>query len=84
MFQSGESANEIIKKKGLRQVSNSDQIAKMVQTVLEKNPDQVSAYLGGKEGLINWLFGQVMRSAKGKANPQVVREELNKQLTERA
>jgi aspartyl-tRNA(Asn)/glutamyl-tRNA(Gln) amidotransferase subunit B len=40
----------------------------------------VAEYLSGKEGLINWLFGQVMRSAKGKANPQVVREELSKQL----
>jgi aspartyl-tRNA(Asn)/glutamyl-tRNA(Gln) amidotransferase subunit B len=80
MLQSGESAGEIVEAKGLRQVSDSDQISEMVKSVLDANPDQVAGYLGGKEGLINWLFGQVMRGAKGKANPQVVREELNRQL----
>ena len=80
MFHSGKSAREIIEAKGLRQVSDSGQIATMVQGVLDENPEQVAGYLDGKEGLINWLFGQVMRGAKGKANPQVVREELGKQL----
>jgi aspartyl-tRNA(Asn)/glutamyl-tRNA(Gln) amidotransferase subunit B len=80
MLQSGKSASQIIETKGLRQLSNSDQIAGMVKVVLDENPEQVAEYLGGKEGLINWLFGQVMRSTKGKANPQVVREELKKQL----
>jgi len=80
MLHSGKSAREIIKAKGLRQVSDSGQIAVMVQGVLDENPEQVAGYLDGKEGLINWLFGQVMRGAKGKANPQVVREELGKQL----
>jgi aspartyl-tRNA(Asn)/glutamyl-tRNA(Gln) amidotransferase subunit B len=80
MLQSGSSARQIIESKGLRQVSDSDQIAQMVQDVLDENPQQVAEYLSGKEGLINWLFGQVMRAAKGKANPQVVREALSKQL----
>jgi aspartyl-tRNA(Asn)/glutamyl-tRNA(Gln) amidotransferase subunit B len=80
MLQSGQSAREIVESKGLRQVSDSDQIAAMVHSVLDANPEQVAGYLSGKEGLINWLFGQVMRAAKGKANPQVVREELNSQL----
>ena len=80
MLQSGSSARQIIESRGLRQVSDSDQIARMVQDILDENPQQVTEYLSGKEGLINWLFGQVMRSAKGKANPQVVREELSKQL----
>ena len=80
MLQTGKSANEIIKEKGLRQVSDSDQIATMVQAVLSENPDQVAAYLGGKDGLINWFFGQVMRAAKGKANPKIVRAELARQL----
>ena len=66
MLQSGKSAKQIIEAKGLRQVSDSDQIAGMVQAVLDENPEQVAEYLGGKEGLINWLFGQVMRGAKGK------------------
>jgi aspartyl-tRNA(Asn)/glutamyl-tRNA(Gln) amidotransferase subunit B len=80
MLHSGKSAGEIVQEKGLRQVSDSDQIAEMVKSVLDANPEQVAGYLSGKEGLINWLFGQVMRAAKGKANPQVVREELISQL----
>jgi aspartyl-tRNA(Asn)/glutamyl-tRNA(Gln) amidotransferase subunit B len=82
MLQSGKSAKQIIEAKGLRQVSDSAQIAGIVKSVLDQNPGQVAAYLGGKEGLINWLFGQVMRGAKGKANPQVVREELDRQLAD--
>ena len=73
-------ASQIIENKGLRQLSDGDQIAGMVKTILDENPGQVAEYLGGKDGLINWLFGQVMRGAKGKANPRVVREELDKQL----
>ena len=80
MLETGKSASDIIETKGLRQVSDSSQIAKIVQSVLDENPKQVSEYLGGKDGLINWLFGQVMRAAKGKANPEVIREELASQL----
>lgn len=83
MLQSGKSAEEIVESKGLRQVSDSGQIAEIVQAVINANPEQVAEYLGGKEGLINWLFGQVMRSAKGKANPQIVREELFRQLNKK-
>ena len=53
----------------------------MVSDVIRANPKEVTAYLEGKTGLLNWLFGQVMRSAKGKANPQVVRAELTRQLS---
>ncbi len=80
MLQSGKSAGQIVEAKGLRQVSDSGQIAKMVQSVLDEHRAQVTEYLGGKDGLVNWLFGQVMRAAKGKANPQVVRDELSRQL----
>lgn len=83
MLQSGQSAQAIVDAKGLRQVSDSDQIAEMIQSVLDENPEQVAAFLAGKESLLNWFFGQVMRAAKGKANPQVVREELNQQLIRR-
>lgn len=83
MFESGADAEMIVAAQGLRQISDSDQIASMVQTVLEENPVQVNEYLEGKEGILNWLFGQVMRIAKGQANPQVVRAELLQQLNKR-
>ena len=83
MLQSGKTAEGIVESNGLRQVSDSGEIAEMVKSVLDENPDQVAGYLSGKDGLINWLFGQVMRTAKGKANPQVVRDELARQLATR-
>ena len=80
MLKTGKSAEEIVETRGLRQISNQDQISGMVEAVLKDNPSEVAAYLGGKDGLSNWFFGQVMRSAKGKTNPQVVRAELTRQL----
>jgi aspartyl-tRNA(Asn)/glutamyl-tRNA(Gln) amidotransferase subunit B len=80
MFQSGKGAEEIVEARGLKQVSDEGLIADLVRQVLEENPDQVASFKGGKETVLNWLFGQVMRKAQGKANPQVVRAELQKQL----
>ena len=80
MLQSGQSAQDIVDARGLRQVSDSAQIGAMIQAVIDANPEQVTAYLAGKESLLNWFFGQVMRAAKGKANPQIVRDELSRQL----
>ena len=64
----------------MKQVSDGSQIANLVAGVLRDYPDEVNAYRSGKETVANWLFGQVMRAAQGKANPQVVKDELNKQL----
>ena len=80
MINSGKSSAEIVKSKGLDQISDRKAIAKMVVDVLDGNPDQVKSYLGGKETVSGWLFGQVMQQAKGKANPQVVRVELEREL----
>jgi len=82
MLRTGKSASEIITARGLRQVSDSDVIAGLVQQALESNPEELNNYLNGKETLSNWFFGLVMRSAGGKANPQIVRAELDRQLAE--
>jgi aspartyl-tRNA(Asn)/glutamyl-tRNA(Gln) amidotransferase subunit B len=80
MFQSGKPAAEIVAERGLVQVSDENLIAELVGQVLDENPGQVESFKAGKESLVNWLFGQVMRKAGGKANPQVVRAELERQL----
>jgi len=80
MLESGKSAEMIVKGKGLQQVSDSELINDIVENVLKNNPDEVQAYLMGKDTITNWLFGQVMREAKGKANPQVVKKILQEQL----
>jgi aspartyl-tRNA(Asn)/glutamyl-tRNA(Gln) amidotransferase subunit B len=80
MLATGKSADAIIKEKGLMQVSDGNLITDLITKTLEANSDEVQSYLNGKETVSTWLFGQVMRSAQGKANPQVVKEELKKQL----
>jgi len=80
MFQSGKSAEEIVARQGLRQISDRDSIAHLVKRILEENPTQVASYLAGKKTIARWLFGQVMYSARGQANPQIVQQELERQL----
>ncbi|NTV35704.1 MAG: Asp-tRNA(Asn)/Glu-tRNA(Gln) amidotransferase subunit GatB [Anaerolineaceae bacterium] len=80
MLSSGKAAGTIITEQGLEQVSDSQYIADIVRKTIAENPNELQSYLAGKETLANWFFGQVMRSASGKANPQVVREELERQL----
>ena len=80
MFKSGKGAAEIVAARGLKQVSDKGFIADLVKQTLDENPDEVASYKAGKETVVNWLFGQVMRKAQGKANPGVVRTELERQL----
>ena len=80
MFTTGKTGDLIVADRALRQISDAEAISEMVEQVLEENPNQVAEYLGGKETIANWLFGQVMRATKGKANPQVVEQELNRRL----
>jgi aspartyl-tRNA(Asn)/glutamyl-tRNA(Gln) amidotransferase subunit B len=82
MLKTGKTAPQIIQERGLRQVSDTDFIAGLVQKVLQDHPQELANYLAGKETLSGWFFGQVMRAAKGQANPQVLRGELDRQLAE--
>jgi aspartyl-tRNA(Asn)/glutamyl-tRNA(Gln) amidotransferase subunit B len=82
MLETGRTAAEIISARGLQQISDSDAITQMIRKALDDNPAEVTNYLAGKESLANWFFGQVMRQAGGKANPQVVRSELERQLAQ--
>ena len=80
MLATGKPASEIVEAKGLKQVSDEGFIAEIVRQTLEENPGEVTSFKSGKETVLNWLFGQVMKKAAGKANPAVVRAELEKQL----
>ena len=81
MFAEGGSPASIIKARGLQQISDSGQLAAWVREVIEANPKQATDYLAGNAPLLNFLFGQVMQKAGGKANPAAVREELQAQLS---
>jgi aspartyl-tRNA(Asn)/glutamyl-tRNA(Gln) amidotransferase subunit B len=80
LLEKGGTAGELIQAGGLQQTSDRDFIASLVTRSLQENPGEVESYRNGKENVANWFFGQVMRLAGGKANPQVVREELARQL----
>jgi aspartyl-tRNA(Asn)/glutamyl-tRNA(Gln) amidotransferase subunit B len=81
MFASGKPAGDIVEARGLMQVSDQGSISGLVAETLRENPNEVESYRAGKTAVSNYLFGQVMKKAGGKANPQVVRTELEKQLS---
>ena len=81
MFSSGRAAADIVQARGLTQVSDESFISDLVRQALSENPKEVASYKAGKVGIANFLFGQVMKKAAGKANPQVVRAELERQLS---
>ena len=83
MFQSGKPASDIVAEQGLTQISDGSFITGLVDQVLSDNPEQVGQYLQGKDSLARWLFGQVMRKAEGRADPQMIRDELERQLEAR-
>lgn len=83
MFASGEPPAAIVTRRNLSQISDQAAIARLVSQVLKDNPAQVESYLGGKEPILKWLFGRVMQAARGRANPQVIQQELERQLAAR-
>jgi aspartyl-tRNA(Asn)/glutamyl-tRNA(Gln) amidotransferase subunit B len=73
-------ANDIIETHGLRQVTDSAVIEKLVDNAIEANPDQVAQYRAGKQKVLGFFVGQVMKASQGKANPAQVNELLRKKL----
>jgi aspartyl-tRNA(Asn)/glutamyl-tRNA(Gln) amidotransferase subunit B len=80
MWTSGRTAPEIIGAEGLQQVDDESEIAALVAAVLAANPEAVAQYRGGKAATFGFLVGQVMKAAKGKANPKRVNELLGRAL----
>jgi aspartyl-tRNA(Asn)/glutamyl-tRNA(Gln) amidotransferase subunit B len=81
MFATGESAAVIMEREGLRQISDSGALEKIVDEVLAANPKQVEQYRGGKTAVLNSLLGQVMKASRGQANPAAVSDLLKGRLT---
>jgi len=80
MHTSGKKPDEIIKEKGLLQISDSAELEKHVLSVIGENPDEVKKFLTGHEQVLGFLVGQIMKSTRGKANPKLVNEILRKEL----
>ena len=80
LFNNGGKPEEIVKQKGLAQVSDESFIQDAVVKVLNDNPAEVEKYLAGKDTLLQWFMGQIARVTKGKADPTVTRELLLENL----
>lgn len=80
MVEEGKSPDEIVAEKGLKQVTDTSAIEKMIDDVIAANPDKVAEYKGGKEKLLGWFVGQTMRASQGKANPAMLNQLVKQKL----
>lgn len=82
VFARGVRPGDVVRERGLVQISDAGELAAIVQRVIEANPGPVSDYFAGKEKAITFLVGQIMKETRGRANPQetnrILREELAK------
>ncbi len=80
MFETGKDALSIVEEKGLKQVTDTGAIEKIIDDVLSQNPDKVAEYKSGKDKLFGFFVGQVMKLSQGKANPAIVNDILKNKL----
>jgi len=82
MASTGKDAISIVQEKSLLQISDSQSIETEIDRILQNCPNELQAYLGGKDKLFGFFVGQVMRATAGKANPQTVNEILQRKLSQ--
>ena len=82
MYSTGKAPRVIVEEKGLKQVSDEGEIGEIIDHVLAANPSQVEEYRGGKEKLLGFFVGQVMKETQGKANPKLVNKILREKLSQ--
>ena len=82
LWHGGGSVDDIIEQRGLKQISDSGAIEKLVDVALVQNPAQVEQFRGGNDKVIGFFVGQIMKASGGKANPQQVNDILRKKLNE--
>lgn len=79
----GRKPSDVIKEKGMEQVSDDSALLEMVSSVLDANPQSIEDYKNGKDRAIGFLVGQVMKASKGKANPKKTNELIRSELAKR-
>ncbi|MBO9363293.1 MAG: hypothetical protein J7452_13930, partial [Thermoflexus sp.] len=82
-FETGEAPRRIVEAKGLTQIRDVEALRAIVLRVIEENPREVESYLRGKEGVLKWFVGQVMRATRGQADPQRANELIREALEAR-
>lgn len=81
MIEKGADPEIIVKEKGLFQISDEEELQKQINRIISENPEAVSDFKNGKEKIISFLVGQVMKATKGKANPELVNRLLIKKIS---
>lgn len=81
MFETGKDAAAIVEEKGLKQVTDTGAIEKIIDEVIAENPDNVAAYKSGKDKLFGFFVGQVMKKMQGKGNPEAINAILKEKLS---
>ena len=82
MFETGKPAKQIVEEKGLRQVTDTGAIDAAIDDIMARNADKVAEYRSGKDKLLGFFVGQVMKATGGKANPALLNERLKAKLAE--
>jgi len=80
MWNGAGSADEVIDRQGLKQISDSSAIEGIIDEVLSRSAKQIEQYRGGQDKVFGYFVGQVMKATQGKANPQQVNELLKQKL----
>ena len=83
MFETGKRADDVVVEQGFTQVSDEGALVGHIREVLDRNADKVAEYKTGKEKLLGYFVGQVMKATDGKANPKLVNQLLRAELAER-
>jgi aspartyl-tRNA(Asn)/glutamyl-tRNA(Gln) amidotransferase subunit B len=80
VFKTGRDADEVVKARGLAQISDEEKLSEIIDQVLQENPGSVQDYRGGKEKALGYLAGQVMKATRGQANPKLANRLLREKL----
>lgn len=80
MAETGENPEKIVEEKGLKQVTDTSAIERIIDEVIAANPDNVAAYKNGKTNLAGWFVGQTLKISQGKANPAIVNKLVKEKL----
>jgi aspartyl-tRNA(Asn)/glutamyl-tRNA(Gln) amidotransferase subunit B len=83
MYETGKTAAEVVREKGLRQISDEHALVAAIEEVIANNPTEVEEFRNGRDKLLGFFMGQVMKATQGKANPQAVNKLLREKLTAR-
>jgi aspartyl-tRNA(Asn)/glutamyl-tRNA(Gln) amidotransferase subunit B len=81
MYKTGKTAAKVVQEQGLRQISDEDALIAAIEEVLANNPAEVEEFRNGRDKLLGFFMGQVMKATQGKANPQAVNKLLREKLT---